>query len=730
MESKNPDQLLRWINLKRELLFNEKFVPQYLIDKNYSGIQYFPNCRLNPLEHQTKVLEAILDMKYTQELPMKNPNIKFNSNAIVMSDKAGSGKSKSLVVVCAIQSEIKNHSININIPVIDPDIKKYYSRPSCIKATFKKVLSPTLIFASKTVIGQWETEIKKLTNLKYFTIHTVKELRTLFLLMESDEINNYEIILVKNGECTEKFDLPYGIPREACLNRKKPKIYNAIVNASRRAVWNTLIIDDFDVVGLNDSCNAINSLFTIIVSATENILTKKVKSCNPNFKTTTSALEFYNAPITKLTSNRALFELCNVRCSVDYIDQNLPVPYLRYYIHEIPNPDNQVISSISKSSIANKEKILEMLNSEEYDSLSNQIGHKISSAKDLFKLILKDNYSKLVESMILLKFITSIDTSKLPKLPKDVEYKYDMELVRANVLPTYNCGETNATIKYVKEKYETAFSESKKIVLSMLNEHINDKCSICLEDLKTQTSMVMMSCCCKIIHSQCLSVYLQTRIKQNLPDSCLMCRNENNNYYPIPDLDSKEIDDMLFIEKMINPEKPESTEKGLISKGMAKYDYLIKLLNNEIPKYPDPVKMTFRGVISNNELELPDVKKLMKVLIFSNSDKTLMAIEPKLTAENIPFLRLKGSDYMMENFKKEYIPAERMVLLINTRFNSAGMNLQCSDAIIYIAVNLQSSDILSQSIGRIQRYGRTTRGQVHFITFSNETEELQKYVDK
>lgn len=729
MEIKVPDELRRWIQVPRELLFNERFEPQYLLDGTFTGIKDIPNCKLNPLEHQTKVLEALLDMKFTQELPMKNPNIKFNSSCVVMSDKAGSGKSKSLVAICAIQDEIKNHSININIPIIDPDIRKYYSRPSCIRAMFKKVLSPTLIFASKTVIDQWVTEIQRLTTLKYFTINTVKDLRVLFTLMESDQINDYEIILVKNGECTETFDLPYGLPREACLNRKKPKIYNAIVNASRRAVWNTVIIDDFDVVGLNDSCNAINALFTIIVSATENIATKKVKACNPNFKSTTSALEFYNAPITKLINNRALFELCNIRCSVDYIDQNLPVPSLKYYIHELINPDDRVISAISKSSIEHKQQILEMLNSEEYDGLSKQIGHQVSSAKDLFKIILKDNYNKMVESMQLLKFVTSIDTSKLPKPPKEVEYKYTMEQVRSYVVPSYNCGETNATIKYVKDKYEATVADCKKIVMDMLKEHLNEECSICLESLRNQTPLIMLSCCCKIIHSKCLDSYLNSRVKENLNDSCVLCRDPNNNYYPIPNLDSTDIDSLQFIERMLDPEKQE-VQQRTVPLRVAKFEYLLKLIKNEVPKYPKPVKMTFKGVISNDEIQLPDVKKLMKVLVFSNSDKTLIAIENMLKANDLPCSRLQGSNYVISSYKKEFIQAERMVLLINTSFKSAGMNLQCADAVIYAAVNLQSSDILSQSIGRIQRYGRTTRGQVNFITYRNETDELQKYIDK
>lgn len=731
------EKRLSWVVQPRSLHNNMYFNPQCGLDETYQEIQDIPNCNLVLLPHQRVVLEAALTMKYAQSLPIQNPpEMKLTSNVVAMSDKAGSGKSKSLVAICCIKEKLPNKPINVAINTKDPDFKPYYNRPTICKVTFKKTIPCTLIFASKNVIDQWVANIESMTDLKYFVVNRVNHLDALFAMMNNGDIEDYDIILVKNGTCNQKFTLPFKMQREPKLKTKTVHIYDAIVNASRELAWDTVIIDDFDVVGLKDTCDALNALFTILVSATKNVdVTKSSKNANPKYNSVENALRCTKAPIYELVKNKVIFELCNIRCNPEFIDSNLPVPTLKYFIHKLKNPNDRMIKSIAQcNNLNNKLAVLELLNSEEYDMISKQMNSKIDSVKDLFKLVLKESYNKWVESVKLVSFVSNIDVEKLPKPPKNSEYKYNMENVNNNEPPVYNCGEVNATLKYVKDKHQPMIESTKKSIDEMLKYHLDDDCMICLENMKeSKTPTIILSCCCKFIHAKCLNaVHEQNAGNIN---KCMNCRQEINAYYPVPNLQG-ELDDINFHEQIIekdakkapveSKEKSELIEVKEAGNTPVKYSYIVKMLQNKV-KMPNPVEMNFKGVIKNDEIILPEVDVINKALIFSNHEEVLKNIEEILKAENIKVRRLYGHNHMIQSYKEEFRKADKMVLLINTSLKSAGMNLQTADAAIYVTYN-PYENILSQSIGRIQRYGRTTRGQVHFIIFENEFEELKHYI--
>ncbi len=735
--NESEEKRLSWVVQPRNLNPNGYFNPQCSLDENYQEIQDIPSCSLVLLPHQKVVLEATLSMKYSQSLPIQHPpETKLNSNVVVMSDKAGSGKSKSLVAICCIKEKLPNKPIHIAINTKDPDLKYYYNRPNICKAKFNKIIPCTLIFASKNVIDQWIKNIESMSDLNYYVVNRVNHLDELFTMMNNGRIEEFDIILVKNGTCNQKFTLPFKMQREYKLKNKTVHIYDAIVNASRQLAWDTVIIDDFDVVGLKDTCDALNALFTILVSATKNVdVTKSNKNSVPKFSNVASALKCVKAPIFELVKNKTIFELCNIRCEPNFIDSNLPVPTLKYFIHKLKNPNDKMIKSIANcNNLNNKLAVLELLNSEEYKQISEQMNQKIDSVKDLFKLVLKDSYSKWIESVKLVTFVSNIDVESLPKPPKNSEYKYNMQNVNNNELPEYNCGEVNATIKYVKDKHQPVIESTKKSIDEMLKYHIDDDCMICLENMKeTKTPTIILSCCCKFIHAKCLNAVHEQKDNQNI-NRCMNCRQEINAYYPVPNLKG-ELDDINFHEQIINrgekkevEVKDELIEVKQVGNTPVKYSYIVKLLQNKA-KMPDPVEMNFKGVLKNDEIVLPEVEMINKALIFSNHEEVLKNIETLLMSKdvNIKARRLYGQNHMIQSYKEEFRKADKMVLLINTSLKSAGMNLQTADAAIYVTYN-PYENTLSQSIGRIQRYGRTTRGQVHFIIFDNEYEELKQYI--
>jgi hypothetical protein len=76
-----------------------------------------------------------------------------------------------------------------------------------IKKKFHKdlILKPALLFVASSVVLQWEKAVKDFTTFKVMSVASVYDLRKLYKCIQNKTINDYDVVLVKNGNITGEF---------------------------------------------------------------------------------------------------------------------------------------------------------------------------------------------------------------------------------------------------------------------------------------------------------------------------------------------------------------------------------------------------------------------------------------------------------------------------------------------------------------------------------------------
>ena len=108
-----------------------------------------------------------------------------------------------------------------------------------------------------------------------------------------------------------------------------------------------------------------------------------------------------------------------------------------------------------------------------------------------------------------------------------------------------------------------------------------------------------------------------------------------------------------------------------------------------------------------------------KFLIFSEYDNTFRDIENRLKEKNISWNNVKGSGARIKNIINDFNNGKTKILLLNAKYNGAGLNLeQTTDIIIY---HRMSAELEKQIIGRGQRFGRTKALNIYYLCYDNES---------
>ena len=97
--------------------------------------------------------------------------------------------------------------------------------------------------------------------------------------------------------------------------------------------------------------------------------------------------------------------------------------------------------------------------------------------------------------------------------------------------------------------------------------------------------------------------------------------------------------------------------------------------------------------------------------VFSSHDSSFELVKPLCLENNIEVLELKGGRASKEKKLQKYQTGEVNVILLNSKFNGAGLNLQMTTHIIlYHEMN---EYIEKQVIGRANRIGRVDELIIH-----------------
>ena len=193
-------------------------------------------------------------------------------------------------------------------------------------------------------------------------------------------------------------------------------------------------------------------------------------------------------------------------------------------------------------------------------------------------------------------------------------------------------------------------------------EMLQNNCQICMG---TITNPVLEPMCQNVYCGNCLLNWLQTK------NSCPSCRTEINMH------------DLIYIDNN-SPTKKKNIPK--ITKNLSKLEQIRKLIKE---------------------------KKEGKFLIFSSYDITFKPICKMLRENNISFVDIKGTVETRQKNINKFKHNNCQVIFINSKINSAGINLpQTTDIILYHEMD---NNIKKQIIGRAQRIGRKESLSVHSL---------------
>jgi SNF2 family DNA or RNA helicase len=712
-------------------------------------------------EYQRTAVAAMIELEEKRECPIITEGAKImqgivKTNAGVYSDCAGSGKTivvqtlihlKKFPFVNNAQSAPEYRPINLNeVPNKTSEIAKRSDSgyKGYISRVYKKVIPCTIVFAGVSVAKQWCDEIETFTNLRYLEVTKVKDLDLLMKLIENGDINNYDIIVVKNGNISRVVKLPENLIIEDKNMVSTPFIYNMIGNM-RHISWARCIIDDFDNIQLPPNASLINALFTWYISSTTKIMnTVSVK--NKQFKKTDQILMYDSVGCGTILRNQLLFTLFNIRNESDFISSNngLTIPIMFAGIYTDPNDRFTRLIDVFSNSETNE--IVEMLNSGSINTAAEKAGVAIKSAADIFKKILGKNYKLYKKSVEVLKFIEKYDTKsyhddRLPasEIPEDKEHPdhtYTKEKLLSLKVPEYKYPNLGQLFRDVREEQQN-INKTTNLALTRLKDNIRTgNCPICTESIKDIEGNLMI--CQKCSVTGCESCIIMAcgfcSVDGIVKGRCPMCRRDIeitdmihiSENIELLDIVNDKFNTNTLEEKTIEEkEEPAQIDEHDNPDRRTKISALIDIINNKIP-------VEFKRIVNNVEKLQGGKNQIIesdlpyrKILVFTSFEESIDKISKALTLRNIAFWRLGGTSDNINQISRKFNTIKgNAVLIINSSKHCAGLNLQTADWLVYFH-KIKDSSITTQIAGRGQRLGRLSTLKIAYLLHRNEAGDLK-----
>lgn len=655
------------------------------------------------------------------------------TGAGVLSEPLGSGKTfviLGLILAQPIPRQYKDiHTVELNMSILSTEI--YNNLPIhtlsstdklsriIVKRTFRKVLRPAIIFCGASVAIQWKNTIEEFTNLKYLLIIDVFGVRKLNKMLESydtTEINTYDLIIVKNG--TIVGELEYRGMHELRNQSKIRCIFNIIANITRNAhcAWSRLVIDDFDSIQPPSDCGLVSALFTWIVSASMQQIDIRQKSYLSGTDVKT-VLDYYDYSFHKLSFSNILWTSFNVSCAKKFTEKCVNTGNPKFWLYKFKNINDECIKMIG---LLDGDNIMEMLNGDAIETAAEEAGIKSTSVIDIFSKILDKKYDIYKAAIDMEAFLNANTLYRtLPAVPiikncaRDVYTIDDLQIKR---VIRYNYPSLDGLFTKERERCISVKLDAGKAIERVKDNIKEGYCVVCCAELEFEDTIINKCCggiLCGVCGIQCSHFHKEG---DTVVGKCANCRQK------LP------ITNMVFLNKDFNLDKittndceyeviEPNVEQSELDK--TKIDVLLELIVGDT-QYPR------QSVIVDVDKLLIGTKKLNDApitdktfIIFASYDETLNSIISALDKCNITWRRIGGTASQIASTVKEFDEKKFKVLLLKTKKDCAGLNLQSASDLVFMH-KIIDNDLEAQSLGRIQRFGRTTQANIHYLLYINE----------
>jgi hypothetical protein len=709
------------------------------LDETFSKIGYVPGLKTTLYRHQQTAVKAMLDLEYTRSFKQLGPSpvgqpstsnkhkitYKITYNAAVLSEPVGSGKTIDILAVICLS----------RIPRAIPDIMELHtlrnaSSTGYVRCKFKKFLKPTIIFVGTPVMRQWAQAIKQFTNLKVFCVNYVVDLRILFGMISDKTVNEYNIILVKNGKITVPIKLPNDIALEAKNKVTTPAVYNLIANL-RSYCWARVVVDDFDTISLPHNAGVVRGIFTWYISSTRKKVEYRAKH-KVTYYRASDWLRNHEYGCTQIMCNHFMFHNLNVRNDIDYLKSTTNMPCPKYHVALFKNPADRYISLLTSMNDSEINIITEMLNGDAIGSAAEAAGIKTTSVADIFSRILGNKYKAYRFAGDLLEFIEFQEDKKNDRNPiadnpdnKDTYNKTDLMDFRDI---EYKYPGVNSLLRDTNDEY-TNIKEVNGLAIDRVKANIaHGECPVCRCDLSESGEVIIVKCCNAVFCGTCgiAAQNLKDRHSRLQNGRCSNCRSN----LTIKDLlyigDEIDIDDVIdenLDEEVDELSAADADALKKSAKKTTKYSAIIDIIRGEELAEDKRVDLHIFNMMKGTKY-LPEAQ-VRKVLIFANFDETLVKVIEKLDGEGIKYWRLAGGVREIADTSTEFTKCKTTcALVINSGRYCAGLNLQTATDLIF-AHRMIDQAVESQVAGRGHRLGRTSPLNIWYMLYDNEYSDLQ-----
>lgn len=278
-------------------------------------------------------------------------------------------------------------------------------------------------------------------------------------------------------------------------------------------------------------------------------------------------------------------------------------------------------------------------------------------------------------------------TSKLEDKIKNVRSELEVKKQKVYVTPKAKQEALERSHKRIAELKSKIRSIEKRISEV-------EQCEICYD---TITRPTVTGCCQNVFCFECLAMALSGK------SVCPKCRSATS-----------------IQEVMVMGEEKEEAAKPKKKASKDPYTDLLEEIQEESKKKDKNANLD--EILKLKALERDTMKKPVKILIFSEYDNSFNSkIINKLETHKLRHGKIKGNGMVINSVLRKYRGEELDVLLVNSRYFGAGINLENTTDIIIL--HRMGADLEKQVIGRAQRLGRTTSLRIWKLYYNNEAYE-------
>jgi hypothetical protein len=703
-----------------------------LINGSFTKLDHVPGLKTTLYPHQQTAVKAMLDLEFCRTFGIQNASLgmvrSVTFNVAVLSEPVGSGKTIDILSVIILSK----------IPRAIPDIMELYmpkndNSVGFIRRRFKKFLMPTIIFVGVSVMKQWQNAIEVFTELKVYSVNSIIELRPLLQMIVNGSINEYDVVLVKNGKITVPITMPDGITLEDKNKATQSYIYNIVANL-RNYCWARVVIDDFDTIRLPNNAGVVNAFFTWYISSTRKKMDYKGASIQKH-TSTSDLLKSFDYGCANIMYNHFMFHYLNVRNDIQFLKETTMVPNPKFHVAIFKNPNNIYISLLSGMGNDQVNRITEMLNGDAIGDAAEAAGIKSNSVADIFERILGGQFKQYRFSGDLLAFIEHLREEESARKSMSENPDKDDRYGKKDLLGfrevEYKYPGVNKLIDGTEEEYKEIKTESGKSIQRVKDNIKHGRCPVCRDELADSKDVAIAKCCCTVFCGNCGIEGQNLKDRYNkLNGRCSNCRAtisikdliymEN---FDLSKIEEEEFDDdpdttAADAAKAVNDAGSTKTKKG----PRTKYTAIVDIVKGIPIPESKRVDMHIPNMMKGGAF-LPE-PRIRKVLIFANYDETLKNVIKELEEEKIHYWRLMGSSSDIHEVSKAFTVCNTTcAMVINSTKHCSGLNLQTATDLVF-SHNIIDPAIESQVAGRGHRLGRTSPLNIWFMQYENEYDQL------